>query len=229
MSFTTLFFDLDDTLYPSDNGLWAAIRERMNEYMLTRLQIPADQVPLLRRHYFETYGTTLRGLMTHYAVDADDFLAFVHDLPVESIVRPDPELRPLLMSLPQPKFIFTNADTRHARRVLNVLNLNGCFEQIIDVNAMNFFCKPDPHAYRTALALARESDARCCVYLDDSTRNLAPAHQMGFFTVLVGSLAHDGVPADHAADRSIRSLHELPAAVPELWRAPFQSETPQDE
>ena len=29
MRFSTLFFDLDDTLYPSENGLWQAIKERI--------------------------------------------------------------------------------------------------------------------------------------------------------------------------------------------------------
>lgn len=218
MPFTTLFFDLDDTLYPSDNGLWAAIRERMNEYMLSRLQIPAEQVPALRRYYFETYGTTLRGLKIHYSVDANDFLAYVHDLPVERIVRPDPALRPLLLSLPQRKFIFTNADDQHARRVLTTLNLQGCFKSIIDVRAMDFHCKPDPLAYQTALALAGESDARRCVYLDDSPRNLAPARRMGFYTVLVSNPAQvNPNHADHAADCTIASLHDLPVALPELW------------
>ena len=96
MPYTQLFFDLDDTLYPSTNGLWNLIRQRMNDYMLEVLRIPPEQVAILRRQYFEAYGTTLRGLQIHYQVDADDFLAYVHDLPVESILSPDAELRRLL-------------------------------------------------------------------------------------------------------------------------------------
>jgi len=218
MSFTTLFFDLDDTLYPPDSGLWAAIRERMNTYMLERLHIPAGQVPVLRRQFFETYGTTLRGLQIHYTVDAEDFLAYVHDLPIERIVRPDAALRPLLASLPQRKFIFTNADTRHARRVLAALDVQDCFDGIVDVLAMQFQCKPNLQAYQTALEIAGESEAGRCVYLDDSLRNLAPARQMGFFTVLVNAPpANDSAPPE-AAQRSIASLHDLPSAMPELWQ-----------
>jgi len=82
MRFSHIFFDLDDTLYPSTNGLWNSIRQRMNEYMLERLNIPPEQVAIIRRRYFETYGTTLRGLQLHYQVDADEFLAYVHDLPI---------------------------------------------------------------------------------------------------------------------------------------------------
>ena len=48
MRFTTLFFDLDDTLYPSKTGLWPAIKDRMNQYMIERLGIPEPDVPFLR-------------------------------------------------------------------------------------------------------------------------------------------------------------------------------------
>jgi pyrimidine 5'-nucleotidase len=212
MPYTQLFFDLDDTLYPSTNGLWNNIRQRMNEYMLEVLQIPPEQVSVIRRQYFEAYGTTLRGLQIHYQVDADDFLAYVHDLPVESIIAPDPELRRILQSLSLPKWIFTNADTNHARRVLSVLGVSDCFNGVIDIRAMGFVCKPDPQAYRIALDRVGESAPERCVYLDDAARNLAPAYGMGFFTILV---SQDG--SDPVARRTIARPHDLPKIMPELW------------
>jgi putative hydrolase of the HAD superfamily len=213
MHFSTLFFDLDDTLYPKTNGLWGAIRERMTEYMRDRLGFPPEVIPELRRSYFETYGTTLRGLQIHHHVDPLQYLAYVHDLPLEEYIAPDPELRTLLSTLPPSKWIFTNADVHHARRVLAVLNLNGCFDGIIDVRALDFLCKPQPDAYRKALLLAGESDPRVCVLLDDSPRNLAPAKEMGFTTVLVGT-----DELHPAADLVISSLKDLPHAFPDLWK-----------
>ncbi len=212
MNYTTIFFDLDDTLYPPENGLWSAIRERMNEYMLVRLKMDPQVVPTLRREYFEKYGTTLRGLQMNYQVDAEEFLDYVHDLPVHQIVRPDPALRSLLLSLPQRRFIFTNADSKHAGRVLSSLGVQDCFEGIIDLRAMGFYCKPEPASYQTALAQAGASGPQACVYLDDLPRNLAPARQLGFHTILVSSN-----PDTRAADRVIPSLHALPEAMPELW------------
>lgn len=214
MQFTTLFFDLDDTLYPNTNGLWEAIRLRMTDYMLERLRLPAEEVPALRRHYFETYGTTLRGLQIHHEVNALDYLAYVHDLPLLEYLQPAPELAALLASLPQPKWIFTNADAAHAGRVLNVLGLADLFVGVIDVTAIGYACKPTPAAYQAALALAGEPDPRCCVLLDDSPRNLAPARALGFTTVLVGA----GGRPDPAASLSIPSLLSLPQAMPELWK-----------
>jgi putative hydrolase of the HAD superfamily len=212
MPYTHLFFDLDDTLYPSTNGLWNNIRQRMNEYMLKVLLIPSEQVSVIRRQYFEAYGTTLRGLQIHYQVDADDFLAYVHDLPVESIIAPDPELRRILQSLSLPKWIFTNADANHAGRVLSALGVSDCFNGVIDIRAMGFICKPDPQAYRIALDKVGESAPERCIYLDDAARNLAPAFSMGFFTILV---SQDG--SDPVARRTIARPHDLPMIMPELW------------
>jgi pyrimidine 5'-nucleotidase len=184
----------------------------MNEYMLERLQIPPEQVAVIRRQYFETYGTTLRGLQLHYQVDADEFLAYVHDLPVETIISPDPDLHSMLDSLPIPKWIFTNADANHAGRVLSALGISDCFTGIIDIRSMGFVCKPDPQAYRIALNRVGENSPERCVYLDDASRNLAPAYEMGFFTVLVSS---DG--SDPAARRIVTRPHDLPQIMPELW------------
>lgn len=212
MGYTTLLFDLDDTLYPPRTGVWAAIRERMNLYMLEKLRLPADQIAALRRFYFETYGTTLRGLQTHFHIDADDFLAFVHDLPIQNMVQPDAELHEMLLSIRQRKFIFTNADSAHAGRILDALGLQGCFDGIIDVRALGFHCKPEPVAYQLALSLTGESQPQRCVYLDDAPRNLAPARSQGFFTILVGDETNHT-----AADRAVHRPHDLRQVMPELW------------
>ncbi len=214
MHFNSLYFDLDDTLYPAHSGLWEAIRERMNDYMQRLVPLPPEQVAALRQSYLERYGTTLRGLQMNYAVDADDYLAYVHDLPLREYIRPDPALRTLLQSLPQRKWIFTNADDRHTARVMTILGIEGCFDGIIDIRLLGFTCKPDQEAYRKALAITGDQASQVAI-LDDAPRNLAPAHELGFFTVLVGQDGHD-----LAIDRSMRSIHDLPKTLPELWEPP---------
>lgn len=212
MTWTVLFFDLDDTLYPNTNGLWEAIRLRMTDYLLDPLGFDPGEIQELRQTYYETYGTTLRGLQQHHEVNEDDYLAYVHDLPLEQYISPDPQLRSLLESLTQKKWIFTNADADHARRVLQVLGIEDCFSGIIDVRALGFLCKPDRQAYVRALELAGETNPEKCVLLDDSIRNLIPAHQAGFTTVLVGSQQHH-----QAADYSIENLKDLPQVFNQLW------------
>jgi pyrimidine 5'-nucleotidase len=195
--------------------VWKIIRERVALYMVERLGLPADQVPHMRRQYFEAYGTTLRGLQHHHQVDADDYLAYVHDLPLEQYLRPDPALRRMLLSLPQPRWIFTNADAFHAHRVLNVLGLPDCFTGIIDIRAVDFACKPEPEAYRRALECAGSTDPSRSVLFDDSISNLGGAHRLGFTTVWInpnGELHPD-------ADYTLPDLLALPQAMPELWQS----------
>ncbi len=212
MHFKSLYFDLDDTLYPANSGLWAAIRERMNAYMQRMIDLPIADIIRLRQGYLETYGTTLRGLQAHFDVDKDEYLAFVHDLPLEKFIHPDPGLRTLLLSLPQRRWVFTNADNNHANRVLKILELDDCFNGIIDIRAINFACKPDKIAYHRALKIAGDDDPALCVIFDDALRNLAPAREIGFYTILVGK---DGT--EPSVNQAITSLHELKHCLPELW------------
>ncbi len=207
-----MFFDLDDTLYPNTNGLWEAIRLRMTDYLRDTLGFAPGEIQEIRQSYYENYGTTLRGLQTHHEVDEDDYLAYVHDLPLEEFISPDPRLRSMLESLPQKKWIFTNADADHAKRVLKVLGIEDCFSGLIDVRALDFLCKPDRQAYVRALDLAGEANPENCVLLDDSIRNLTPAQQAGYTTVLVGSTEQN-----QAADYTIESLKDLPQVFKQLW------------
>ncbi len=186
MRFTTLFFDLDDTLYPSSTGLWHAIKERMNLYMRERLGIPENEIPFLREQYFKMYGTTLRGLQERHNVDKEDFLAFVHDLPLKDYLTPNPVLRDVIASLPTRNLVFTNADISHARRVLAVLQLDDLFEMVVDVNAVAPYCKPMPESFAIAMDLADEPDPRKCVMIDDLPRTTRAALNVGMASLLYG-------------------------------------------
>lgn len=187
MRFTTLFFDLDDTLYPSSTGLWLAIKERMILYMRERMGIPENDVPVLREQYFKMYGTTLRGLQARHNVDAQDYLAFVHDLPLKDFLRPNPTQREVIASLPSRKLIFTNADLPHARRVLTALQLDDLFDGIVDVNAVAPYCKPMPESFAIAQEFANEPDPRKCVVIDDLPRTTRAALEAGMASLLYGT------------------------------------------
>jgi pyrimidine 5'-nucleotidase len=187
MRFTTLFFDLDDTLYPNSAGLWQAIKERMNLYMRDRMGIPEKDVPALREQYFKMYGTTLRGLQARHNVDAQDYLAFVHDLPLKDYLTPNPTQRSIIASLPSRKLIFTNADMNHARGVLAVLQLDDLFDAIVDINAVAPYCKPMPESFAIAQELADEPDPRKCVVIDDLPRTTRAALEVGMASLLYGT------------------------------------------
>lgn len=208
MKFSTVFFDLDDTLYPESTGLWHAIKERMNIYMRERMGFAPDDVPRLREKYFREYGTTLRGLQANHKMNVDDFLAFVHDLPLGDYLTPNPTLRSIIASLPTRNLIFTNADVSHARRVLAALQLEGLFDGVVDVNAVAPYCKPMPESFKIAMDAAGETDPARCVMIDDIHRTTRAARDFGLFAILYGQ---DAPHPD--ADASLADWNNLPALL----------------
>ena len=181
-----ILFDLDETLYPSRSGLMAAIGELMSRFMEERLDMPPAEVPTLREHYYHTYGTTMRGLQLHHGIDPEDYLAYVHDIPLEDYIGPNDELDRVLAEIEMEKVVFTNASAEHARRVLKILGIERHFNCIIDVRASGYFAKPDPEAYRHALRiLGTRGDE--CLLVDDNVRNLTSAKELGMITVLVSN------------------------------------------
>lgn len=208
MKFAAVFFDLDDTLYPASTGLWLAIKERMNIYMRDRMGFDPAEIPTVREKYFREYGTTLRGLQANHQINVDDFLAFVHDLPLRDYLTPDPTLRPVIASIPARKWIFTNADVSHARRVLAALELDGLFDGIVDVNAVAPYCKPMPESFRIAMESAGETDPARCVMIDDLPRTTRAAREFGMYGILYGQ---DAPQPD--ADASFTDWRVLPALL----------------
>jgi putative hydrolase of the HAD superfamily len=186
VNYTTIFFDLDDTLYPASTGLWLAIKERMNNYMRDRMGFDPAEIPKLREKYYLQYGTTLRGLQANHEVDVEDFLAFVHDLPLRDYIQPNPALCEVIAALGTRNLVFTNADAAHARRVLKALALDDCFEDIVDVNAVAPYCKPMPESFQIAMRMARESNPGRCVMIDDLPRTTRAAHEAGWYSILFG-------------------------------------------
>jgi putative hydrolase of the HAD superfamily len=192
MKFTTIFFDLDDTLYPPATGLWKEIKGRIGLYMHERMNIPQDEVSNLREKYFLQYGTTMRGLQANHKIDTQDFLAFVHDLPLKNYLTPNLILREVIASLPTRNLILTNADSNHADRVLTALGLRDLFETMIDVNTINPYCKPMPESFQIAMQIANESDASKCVMIDDINRTTRAAKEQGLFSILYNEKFDDG-------------------------------------
>ncbi len=186
VKFTTIFFDLDDTLYPASTGLWQAIKERMNIYMRDRMGFDPAEIAQVREKYYLQYGTTLRGLQANHKIDVQDFLAFVHDLPLEDYIQPNPALCKVIAALGTHNLIFTNADAAHARRVLKALELDDCFENIVDVNAVAPYCKPMPESFQIAMGMAGESNPGRCVMIDDLPRTIQSARDAGWYGVLFG-------------------------------------------
>ncbi|XWS59828.1 hypothetical protein CRYUN_Cryun08bG0155400 [Craigia yunnanensis] len=106
--------------------------------MVEKLGIEKDKIVELSNLLYKNYGTTMAGLRAvGYDFDYDEYHSYVHGrLPYENL-KPDPQLRSLLLTLSLRKIIFTNADEVHAAKALSKLGLEDCFEGIICFETLN--------------------------------------------------------------------------------------------
>jgi pyrimidine 5'-nucleotidase len=237
--FETLVFDLDDTLYPLSSGLAHACRLNIESYMVEKMGIDPAKVPDICSTLYKSHGTTMAGLWAEgYYFDHDDFHKYVHGRLPYHLLRPDPILRNLLQSMPQPKYIFTNADKIHAAVVLKKLGVEDMFEGILCFETFNthcaiakerreageqdvkldvsvpIVCKPSIACMGEAVQLLGINPAKT-LYFDDSARNIFGGKSVGLHTVLVGSpIACDG------ADHHVSSIHNVRESIPEIWAEP---------
>ncbi|KAK4266353.1 hypothetical protein QN277_027293 [Acacia crassicarpa] len=223
--FDCIIFDLDDTLYPTTNGISEALKKNIQVFLMEKCGFPQSKASSLRSELFRTYGSTLAGLRAlGYDITAEEYHSFVHGrLPYQSIKR-DIELHRLLLSIKQRKIIFTNSDRIHAMKVLNRLGISDCFQQIICFETMNpnlcnatrpdefpVLLKPSPEAMKIALRAA-QVDPRRSLFLDDNASNIAAGKAMGLHTVLVGKRGKS-----KEADYAVENVNQVAELIPEIW------------
>ncbi len=190
----TIFFDLDNTLYPPESGVWDAIGQRINAFVMDIVGMPPEEVPAFRRYCRENFGTTLAGLKSIYQIDDDQYLDYVHDIDLTKHLVFDERLPSLLQASPLRKIVFTNSDQKHARRVLVYLGIEEFFDQIIDIFSIYPFVKPQKESFLKALQLAGMDSAEGCAFLDDFLENVIAARELGFFSILVGRQSENDYP-----------------------------------
>ena len=180
---TTWVFDLDNTLYPPDSGIWPKINERITLFLIDLFGIDGLSARALHTHYYSQHGTTLRGLIEEDFEEAERFLEFVHDID-RSALKPDPILAREVGRLPGRKLIFTNGSREHANLTVRQLGLDGIFEDAFDIVAAGLTPKPAEAAYDAFFQLY-DVDPRAAAMFEDVAKNLAVPKARGMTTTLV--------------------------------------------
>ena len=195
----TWVFDLDDTLYPREQGIMSLVQARINAFMMDAVGLPSDEARVLQRQFLTEYGTSLAGLMANYAVDPAKFLREVHDVPLDSL-EPSPRLAEVLAALPGRKFVLTNGARFHAARVMDRIGISALFDGVFAIEDMDLTPKPAPSTYRHFIQRFG-IDPHRAVFFEDTPRNLEPARSLGMTTVLIGDgHGHEiGQWVDHSA------------------------------
>lgn len=198
-------FDLDNTLYPANSNLFAAIDQRMAEFIAKLLGVSFAQARHLQKTYYRQFGTTLAGLMRVHKIAPAQFLDFVHDVDLDAI-KPHPELACAIAALPGRKLIFTNGSRRHAERVAEKLGVLGLFEDICDIAACGYVPKPTAEAF-DRMVHRHGVNAAAAAMFEDIAANLEVPHVLGMTTVLV----HSAPPAAARAGGAHPKKTQVPA------------------
>ncbi len=180
----TWVFDLDNTLYPASADLWPKIDARITLFMIRLFGLDAISLRALQKHYYLRYGTTLRGLMTEHGVDAEHYLAYVHDIDRSSL-KPNHSLALAIAALPGRALILTNGSRDHAIETAKQLGIDHLFEDVFDIIAADFVAKPDEGAYERFFEKHDDRSRSAPRMFEDIDRNLIVPHRRGMTTVLV--------------------------------------------
>ena len=191
---TAWVFDMDDTLYPRDQGLMELVQARINAYVVEAVGLDPDSARVLQRQFLDEHGTTLAGLMANYTIEPEHFLHDVHDVPMDGL-EPNPALRHQLLRLPGRRFVFTNGAREYAGRVLDRLGVTDCFDGVFAIEDADLTPKPEPSTFRRMIRTFG-FEPRSAVFFEDTPRNLEPAKALGMATVLIGD-GHGKPLGDH--------------------------------
>ena len=179
----TWIFDLDNTLYSADSGIFQQVHDLMGKFVSNHLNIDIEDAKIIQKNYYKQHGTTLRGMMDNHGVDPDHFLAEVHKLDY-SIVGPNHKLNEELKKLQGRKIIYTNANMQHALDVLKRIELSNFFDEIYDIKMANYIPKPELTPYEQMVAQF-DIETKSSAMFDDIAKNLVPAKNVGFTSVWI--------------------------------------------
>ena len=183
-SFQNWIFDLDNTMYDVNLGLFKKISNRITDFIMSKYSLDIDQAKKIQKEYYLKYGLTLRGLIVEKKLEPEEFLDYVHDVEHPELKKND-QLISKIRILEGKKIIFTNATSKHAKKILNILELEHDFDQIIDIKDLEYIPKPDKRSYKKLLECLNlnKENLDKTIFFEDTVKNLVPAKELGITTV----------------------------------------------
>jgi pyrimidine and pyridine-specific 5'-nucleotidase len=196
----------------------------INKYFTTHLNITTEEATTLHQQYYKDYGLAIEGLSRFHRISPLDFNREVDDaLPLDDLLKPDPEIRRMLESFDKDKvklWLFTNAHITHGNRVVRLLEIADLFEGITycDYRQNPLVPKPDPKMFTKAEIEAGCSDATRIYYVDDSGLNCRAAFKRGWINSVHLVEPQVPNPPEKTCKYQISHLREILDLFPELLR-----------
>ena len=211
-SFQNWIFDLDNTMYDINLGLFKKISNRITDFIMSKYSLDIDQAKKIQKEYYLKYGLTLRGLIVEKKLEPDEFLDYVHDVEHPELKKND-QLISKIRILEGKKIIFTNATSKHAKKILKILELEHDFDQIIDIKDLEYIPKPDKRSYKKLLECLNlnKNNLDKTIFFEDTVKNLIPAKELGITTVWMKNSINekDFIKNCNYIDYSFNNLNEF--------------------
>ena len=211
-SFQNWIFDLDNTMYDINLGLFKKISNRITDFIMSKYSLDIDQAKKIQKEYYLKYGLTLRGLIVEKKLEPEEFLDYVHDVEHPELEKND-QLISKIRLLEGKKIIFTNATSNHAKKILKILELEHDFDQIIDIKDLEYIPKPDKRSYKKLLECLNlnKENLDKTIFFEDTVKNLIPAKQLGITTVWMKNSINekDFIKNCNFIDYSFNNLNEF--------------------
>ena len=211
-SFQNWIFDLDNTMYDINLGLFKKISNRITDFIMSKYSLDIDQAKKIQKEYYLKYGLTLRGLIVEKKLEPEEFLDYVHDVEHPELEKND-QLISKIRILEGKKIIFTNATSKHAKKILKILELEHDFDQIIDIKDLEYIPKPDKRSYKKLLECLNlnKENLDKTIFFEDTVKNLIPAKELGITTVWMKNSINekDFIKNFNFIDYSFNNLNEF--------------------
>lgn len=211
-SFQNWIFDLDNTIYDINLGLFKKISNRITDFIMSKYSLDIDQAKKIQKEYYLKYGLTLRGLIVEKKLEPEEFLDYVHDVEHPELKKND-QLISKIRILEGKKIIFTNATSKHAKKILKILELEHDFDQIIDIKDLEYIPKPDKRSYKKLLECLNlnKENLNKTIFVEDTVKNLIPAKELGITTVWMKNSINekDFIKNFNFIDYSFNNLNEF--------------------
>ena len=211
-SFQNWIFDLDNTMYDINLGLFKKISNRITDFIMSKYSLDIDQAKKIQKEYYLKYGLTLRGLIVEKKLEPEEFLDYVHDVEHPELEKND-QLISKIRILEGKKIIFTNATSKHAKKILKILELEHDFDQIIDIKDLEYIPKPDKRSYKKLLECLKldKENLDKTIFFEDTVKNLIPAKELGITTVWIKNSINekDFMKNCNFIDYSFNNLNEF--------------------
>lgn len=143
----------------------------IDQYFATHLGLSEEESIRLHKEYYTTYGLAIEGLVRHHQIDPLEYNAKVDDaLPLQDIIKPNPQLRKLLEDIDKSKvklWLLTNAYVTHGRRVVKLLGIEDLFEGLsyCDYSRIPLICKPHKDMFAKAMKEAGVQRPEDCYFV----------------------------------------------------------------